>query len=88
MRRDEDDEGHPFGAHCPNDVESVELGHLDIEEHEIGQVAGDGGHGTRAIAAFTGNDHAGVLSEQRSQVGAREGLVIDDECAQHVDANL
>ena len=73
VRRDEDDEGHPLDAHCPHDVESVELGHLDIEEDEIGQVAGDGGHGTHAVAAFTGDDHGGVLGEQRSRDGRARG---------------
>ncbi len=88
MRRHEDDERHLLRADGTDNIEAIEHRHLDVEQHEVGGVGCDGGDGTGAVAAFAGDNDAGVIREQGSQVSPGEGLVVDDECAEHWKDNL
>ena len=73
---DEDDGG--AGADQLEDFEAIELGHLDIEENEVGLQFGDGFYGFEAVGAFGGDFDFGMGSEKFAQDLAGELLVVDD----------
>ena len=61
-----------------DDVEAVESGHLNIEEHDVGTEPLDRLDGL--LAGFTLSDHFCLLTfEQRLQPPPRDRLVIDHE---------
>ena len=78
---DEDDGG--AGVDEFEDFEAVELGHLDVEEEEVGGVLGDGLYGFEAVGAFGGELDVGVGAEHLAQKGARQLLVVDNDGPQH-----
>ena len=86
--RHEHDRRHPLGSHGGDDAEAVELGHLHVEEDEVGPVPLDRAH--RFGAAGTGGDHlhVGLLAEQRRQPLARHRLIVRDDRAYLVHAEI
>ena len=61
------------------DGESVEAGHLDVEEDDVGLVGADELYGFDAVGALRENfDSAGAL-EEILQLLTCEGFIIDDE---------
>ncbi len=61
--------------------ETVELGHLNIQEDEIGFQFGDGFDGFEAVGAFRGDFNLWMRGEKFAQYLAGELLIIDDHGA-------
>jgi hypothetical protein len=78
----EDGDLWPIAAQQLKHVESIVLGHLHVEEHEVGPRAANlrDRLGTRT-ALLHGRD-VRVSAQQNREVATRERLVIDDQRAQ------
>src|SRR6266480_2528398 len=59
--------------------EAVHLGHLDVEEQQVGRRAPDGVECRAAVGAFSHDVNLGVVGEQRADGGARGRLVVHHE---------
>jgi hypothetical protein len=78
-RRHENHCRHPLGADGGDHVEPVHLGHLHVEEYEIGLEVGDRLDRGSAVAAF-GDDLDIVRASQLvADTAPSDRLVIDDE---------
>ncbi len=84
VRRDEDDGRHPRRPDLPHHFEPVELGHLNVEQHDVGLELANHAHGRAAIAALPDDDDLRMLAEQRAHARARMRLVVGDEHAKRV----
>ena len=83
VRRHEDDLGRSGElAQHPPEVEAVHAGHLDVAEHDVDAVLGQGPQGLGAAAGQVDVADPVVAVQQEGQLGARMGLVVDDERAQ------
>src|ERR1700751_2229021 len=80
VRGDEYDGG--AGADQLENFKTVELGHLNIQENEIGFQFGDGLDGFEAVGAFRGDFNLRMRGEKFAQYLAGELLVVDDHGAQ------
>ena len=63
------------------DFEAVQLGHLNIEEHQIGLLLGDGFNGFEAVGAFGDEFDFWMAGHELSQDLAGELLVVNDDGA-------
>ena len=61
------------------DVEPVEVRHLDVQEDEVGLELLDRENGLAAVAAFAHDLDLRLLGQEAAQPLAREGLVVHDE---------
>ena len=78
------DEDHGrTGVDQLEDLEAVELRHLDVEEKKVGGVFGDGFDGLEAVGAFGSELDLGVGAKEFAQEGAGQLLVVHDHRAQH-----
>jgi hypothetical protein len=64
-----------------DDVESVEAGHLHVEEHQVGHQRIERGEHLSAVAAFADDPVARVRGEQLAHAAPGRRLVIGDEDA-------
>ena len=60
-------------------AEAVEAGHLDVEQHEIRLLLGDGLDGLEAVAALADDLDVGLVLESVAHPLARERLVVHDQ---------
>src|SRR5512143_2990705 len=65
------------------DLEAVELGHLDVEEEQVGGEVGDGLDSLEAVGAFGGDLDFGVTGNEFAKKGPGQLLVVDNHRAQH-----
>uniref|UniRef100_E6Q049 Uncharacterized protein n=1 Tax=mine drainage metagenome TaxID=410659 RepID=E6Q049_9ZZZZ len=83
--RGEDDLGHALDKlminEVPKESESVETGHLDIEKENVGLMDGDEFDGLNAVGGFGENLHISGGIEEKTQLFARQGFVVNDERA-------
>jgi len=70
---DEDDDGG-FFLQLTQDGEAGQLGHLDIDEKDVGEALAQSGEGGAAVAAFTNNLDVGLGGEERADALAGERL--------------
>ena len=85
---DEDGDGHLFDSNGFEDLETVHLRHLNIEEDEVGIELLNGVHGGFAVAALADDADVAIALEQAQQSRTREGFVIHDQRAQgHKDVS-
>ncbi len=75
------DGGRSVVAEELENIESVRLRHLHIEEEEVGAGRADGGGGLDAGAAFAGEFDAGIEAEEAGDVAAGERLIIHNHDA-------
>jgi hypothetical protein len=82
VRRDEDD-GRARLWQCLRDAEPVELGHVDVEEQNVGARRRDLLQRLQAVARLAHDRYALQARQEASQALAGGGFVIGDETAQH-----
>ena len=63
--------------------DAVHPAHADVHQHEVGLVRGDGGGDLVAVAALGDDLEAVVGAEDAGDAGAHDGLVVDDDDADH-----
>jgi hypothetical protein len=80
---DEDDRGHARDTDRFDDVETADLGHLDVEKNEIGCELRDCVDRRRSITAFTDDLEVGFAPQLLADAAPRDRLVVDDEHANH-----
>jgi hypothetical protein len=78
----EDDDGElgAVGLDVGEDVEAVDVGHLEVEEEEVVCTALDEAEGCGAVGGFV--DLVAVSSEEAAEGGALGGGVVDHEEAE------
>jgi len=62
-------------------LEPAQLGHLDVQKHEVGLQLIDHSHGIGARGRFANALHPGDFPDQLSKLLAGERLVLRDQCA-------
>ena len=80
--RHKNDRWHAVGSNRPHDSEPVDLGHLNVQQHEVWFVLLDTRDGVCSVATLANHLEICLVSEQRSQLGARQRLVVHDQHAQ------
>ena len=78
-RRDEDDGWHAVGTDGAHYAETIELRHLDVEQHDIGCVTSDRGHGVPPVAALADHLDIRLIGQQLAQAPPSERLIVDDQ---------
>lgn len=76
---DEDDDGEGVEVEGLEDGEAIELGHLDIEEDEVGLVLFDEGDGFATVAGFADDLEVRGGFEEGAEALAGERFVIDED---------
>jgi len=82
VERGDHDRGRQLTVHAVHrghDVESVDLGHLDVEEHHVRAQLAHPLDGLRAAAALGHDGEARVGLDERAHGAASERLVVDDD---------
>ena len=80
-----------YGGSCADqfeDFEAIELGHLNVEEYEVGLQFGDGFDGFEAVGAFGGDFDFGMGGEEFAKDLAGELFVVDDYGAKFLVGQL
>src|SRR5581483_2901710 len=72
-----EDDGHVAANQFKN-FETIELGHLDIEEEQVGLALGDSLDCLEAVGAFGDDLDFGMMREHLAEDGAGEFFVVDD----------
>ena len=80
----ENDRRHFVGPYRPDHTETVQFGHLHVEQDEVGPEPENGIHRAVAIFAFGDDGKLGIPPQQLRQPLARHRLVIDDQNSNHV----
>jgi hypothetical protein len=75
VRRHEDDHRRSIARQRLDDLESVELGDLNVEEDEIGCITTDRLHGRPAVTALRHDLNLGLPSDEPAQLAEGERLV-------------
>ena len=74
------------GLQAVEQVEAGPLGHLDVQEHDVGRRAGGGQPGQERLGLVgvggLADDLDGVVGEQRRQLAAGQTLVVDEDGAE------
>jgi len=81
VRGHEDDFGRIGFAGCRNDTKTVEIGHLDVQEDQVGPEACDSSQRLEPTGALTDDLDLGLSLKENPQTLTREALVVDDEHA-------
>jgi hypothetical protein len=68
-----------FGAGQFDHLEAIELGHLDVEEHQFRLQLADGLDGLEAIRAFADDLDVGMRCQVLAQQPARQVFVVHDQ---------
>src|SRR5689334_22766888 len=79
VSRDKDDGRHGRAFDLVNYVEAAHLGHLDIEEDEVGFLLLDGLHSSGAIVTFGEQFNVRFILEQRANALSSQWFIIDDQ---------
>jgi hypothetical protein len=79
VRGHEHGHGHALDADLFDDFEAAHRRHPDVEHHDVGPPLPDHAYGLPAAAAFQDGADLGIAGEERAQVVARQGLVVDDQ---------
>jgi hypothetical protein len=82
VRRDEQNHRQRLGRQRLEHLEAVALGHLHVEEHQVGQLACDQRERRLAVAALARDHDVAFRPQQPPDPPARRGLVVHDERAQ------
>src|SRR5690606_22432211 len=53
-----------FGANCREDIETIELRHLNVEEQQVRLEFVDETHGLRTASSFSDNHDVGIMLQQ------------------------
>ena len=69
---DEDDGGQAGRGQGAQDIEAADLGHLDVQKHEVGAAGADEVDGVGTVGAFAGNLDIGFGREHFPEAGAGE----------------
>ena len=77
VRGDEDDGGPPRRVEPPQHLEPVQLGHLHVEEHEVGPEPLDRFQRGASIGTLCHHLEVRILPHQVGDPGARQRLVVD-----------
>ena len=78
VRRDEDDLRGLVGAERGDHSQAVEVGHLDVEEHEFGTQLRNSGKRLESVRALAENIDVRLSRKQRTEPLAGESLVVND----------
>jgi hypothetical protein len=84
---DEDDHRHAGDADLAHHREAVHLGHLHVEQHEVGRVRADRRDGLASVRALAHQRDVGIVVQQPAHPRAGQRLVVDDERA-HGDRRM
>src|SRR5262249_23244966 len=76
---DEDRDRHGLLADLPDDLETVRLWHLNVQEEQVRAPFANGGDGGSAVAALGRNGEVGKGLEEFSDAAAGQGLVVDNQ---------
>jgi hypothetical protein len=79
VRGHEDHRRHVLGADGTQHTEAVQLGHLHVQEHQVGPPFADQAHGLGAIARFGHGSDRGLLLQQELHAFACQRFVVDDQ---------
>ena len=75
---DEDDDGR-FLLEFAEDGEAGHLGHLDVEEENVGEALAEGGESGAAVGALAEDLNVGLGGEEGADALAGERFVVDDQ---------
>jgi hypothetical protein len=75
----EDHRGHAAGVQPPEHLESVDLGHLHVEEQHVRALAADRCDGIGAVAALGDNREIPLPGQQHAKRLPRQRLVVHDD---------
>ena len=75
----DEDDGRGFFLQLAQDGEAGQLGHLDVDEKDVGEALAQSGEGGAAIRAFANNLNVGLGGEEGADALPGEGLIVDDE---------
>ena len=81
-RSDEHHSRHRLDTDLLDHAKPIELGHLDVEEYDVGPVLPDAFDCLVSVHTLRYDPHALVLGERYPERVARELLVIDDDCGE------
>jgi hypothetical protein len=79
VRGDEDHHGCLRGFDQFQHLEAVQLGHLHVEEEQVGAGFRDGLDRFEPVGAFGGDDDVRVRGQQLAQIPTGQFLVIDED---------
>jgi hypothetical protein len=83
---EDDDAGHvavALGDGTPRRLDAVELRHADVHQDDVGAGGLDQPQRLLAVARFADDRHVVLGLDDHSEPRAHEGLVVDDEDADH-----
>ena len=76
---DEDDHRRLRGSDQLQHFEAIQLGHLGVEEEQVGAGFGDGFHRLEPVGAFGGHHDLRVRGQQFAQIPSGQILVIHQD---------
>ena len=76
---DKDHQRQLGGIELAQNAESVESGHLNVEQHHVGSMTSDGRDGGWTVGGFARDLEVRLLRQKHSEPLAGEGFVIDDQ---------
>src|SRR6185295_19212010 len=82
----EDDGGNAVSRKRFQNTKAVDARHLDVQEHKIRHIAGDGSNSLLAVGALADDFNLGVAREHDTKPLARERLIVNNEYANRLRA--